>query len=275
MPRRTDVIYRYDGSFEGLLCCVYRSYYERELPAGIESAGAEQMQLYAAIDVETDIAHSARVARAIREKISPQAYGLVRRAYFTCLEEREMHILRFLRLGFAKGGAVMQMTADARVNIIYRAVRNLALEKDHMSGFLRFSDYGGILFAQIEPKNDLLPLMAAHLRSRFGGEKYVVYDRAHGRALVHGDGTDALIELDGFEPPPADGAERHIRGLWRRFYDTVAVEGRENPRCRMSHMPKRFWKNMTEFQNEKDSPERTALASDTVLQLLQLGEPKL
>ena len=52
--------------------------------------------------------------------------------------------------------------------------------------------------------------------------------------------------------------ERAWRGLWRRFYDTIAIEGRENPRCRMTQMPKRFWGTMTEFQNETE--ERKELA---------------
>ncbi|MFQ7855321.1 MAG: DUF4130 domain-containing protein [Eggerthella lenta] len=46
--------------------------------------------------------------------------------------------------------------------------------------------------------------------------------------------------------------------MWRRFYDTIAIEGRENPRCRMTQMPKRFWGTMTEFQNEPE--ERKELA---------------
>ena len=52
--------------------------------------------------------------------------------------------------------------------------------------------------------------------------------------------------------------ERDFRRLWRRFYDTIAIEGRENPRCRMTQMPKQFWGTMTEFQNEPE--ERKELA---------------
>ena len=41
------------------------------------------------------------------------------------------------------------------------------------------------------------------------------------------------------------------RRLWRRFYDTIAIRERENPRCRMTNMPKRFWGTMTEFQPDE------------------------
>ena len=28
-----EVVYEYDGSFDGLLCCIYESYTQKELPA--------------------------------------------------------------------------------------------------------------------------------------------------------------------------------------------------------------------------------------------------
>ena len=61
--------------------------------------------------------------------------------------------------------------------------------------------------------------------------------------------------VDDFHISAPGQEERDFRALWRRFYDTVAIQGRENPRCRMTHMPKRFWGDMTEFQREEnDAP---------------------
>ena len=40
---------------------------------------------------------------------------------------------------------------------------------------------------------------------------------------------------------PPDETEKRYRRLWRCFYDTIAIRERENPKLRMSHMPKRFW----------------------------------
>ena len=48
---------------------------------------------------------------------------------------------------------------------------------------------------------------------------------------------------------PPDEAEARYRLLWKRFYDTIAIRERENPRCRMTNMPKRYWGTMTEFQD--------------------------
>ena len=64
--------------------------------------------------------------------------------------------------------------------------------------------------------------------------------------------------MEAFRAAAPGREERDFRRLWRRFYDTIAIEGRENPRCRMTQMPKRFWGTMTEFQNEPE--ERKELA---------------
>ena len=45
-----------------------------------------------------------------------------------------------------------------------------------------------------------------------------------------------------------DQAELQCQALWRRFYQTIAIPARHNPKCRMSHMPKRYWDNLPEMQ---------------------------
>jgi hypothetical protein len=45
MHQRADVVYVYDGTFEGLLCSVLACYEYREAPAGIQPSDAAQMTL--------------------------------------------------------------------------------------------------------------------------------------------------------------------------------------------------------------------------------------
>ena len=56
--------------------------------------------------------------------------------------------------------------------------------------------------------------------------------------------------MEDFQLGPAGERELAYRRLWRSFYDTISIQGRENPRCRMTQMPKRYWGRMTEFQKE-------------------------
>lgn len=71
--------------------------------------------------------------------------------------------------------------------------------------------------------------------------------------LVSSPQIIAMLPLERLEAPVAGAEERLYRQLWTRFYDTVAIEGRYNPRCRMTQMPKRYWAMMTEFQPENQA----------------------
>ncbi|MBQ1602824.1 MAG: DUF4130 domain-containing protein, partial [Oscillospiraceae bacterium] len=66
------------------------------------------------------------------------------------------------------------------------------------------------------------------------------------------------VPLEHFEMAAPDETEAQYRRLWRRFYDTIAIRERENPRLRMSHMPRRFWGTMTEFQEENATPVKAS-----------------
>lgn len=253
MLDRPDLIYRYDGSFEGLMCCVYESFYKREMPLSIISREEAQQSLFEAREIVTDNAKAARVMKAVKEKISGEAMRLVYRAYLTDLRDREVHILRFLVLGFKCGAKVLKMLTDDRVAILYKAVTRLGNEAELLRGFVRFSDFGGGLVATIEPKNSVLPLLKHHFMSRYPGGSFIIYDKTHRLALVVYKGQSRIVQADDFVPPSPEMDELRYRAMWKRFYNTIAVEGRENPKCRMSHMPKRYWAHLTEMQEISDS----------------------
>lgn len=254
MPYRTDVNYLYDGSFQGLLTCVFESFTRRELPERIESRPSDQMSLLDTHVVETDREKAARVLNSIPEKIGPRALRLVYHAYLSCLADKERQILDFLRLGYQKGSQALSMLAYPCVLALCKAERALLQEADHYRGFVRFSDYGGILVAIIRPKNSVLPKLKRHFCDRFSQERFLIWDKTHGLCLIHGQHRSEIFPCFDFRPPAPEERERYFRNLWRGFYNSTGITQRENLRCRMSHMPKRFWDQLPElFQPEPAS----------------------
>jgi probable DNA metabolism protein len=247
MPDGTDVTYRYDGTFDGLMCCVFESFERREIPRAVIAPGEEQLSLFESREIETDAVRANRVKDAMPVKIGADALDFVQRAFLTCLEEKERRIILFLHKGFRYGGRVMDMIADDMVDRLAKAVRHLGNEAHLLSGFIRFSIYGDVMAAVITPKNFVLPLLAPHFAGRYPGENFLIYDKTHEAALIHENGNMRVCNVKHFVMPAPDEEELRFRRMWRMFYDTIAVEGRYNPKCRMSHMPKRYWENMTEF----------------------------
>ena len=256
MPDRSNLIYLYDGSFDGLLCCVFESYDKKEIPADIFSPDTVQTVLLPQKEVVTDPKKSARVLISIPKKMGADALDFIRHAFLTCLPQKELYILLFLRMGFRFGPSVMNMLADDVVNTLFKAVKHLNNEAHLLKGFIRFSVFNGALAAAIEPKNIVLPLLTLHFRERYPEERFLIYDRTHAMALIYQPYRAEIIPVDDLQLPEPDEEERAFRELWRLFYNTIEVQGRHNPKCRMSHMPKRYWKYMTEFgAGQKSRPD--------------------
>ena len=243
-----EMIYIYDGTFEGLLCCIFDSYANKEVLTAITNDEDAAPTLFPTRAISTDAAHAARVLRKLH-KLSPWGEELVRRGYLTCMEDKEIRIYRLVAKLLREGPGFLRDFSDETLHPVAAAVRHLNGEAHLLKGFVRFSELGGVLGSEIEPKNRVLPILRGHFCSRYQNEKFFIYDRTHHEALFYAAGKAVIRPLADFQMAPPDETEANYRLLWKRFYDTIAIKERENPRLRMSNMPKRYWNTMTEFQD--------------------------
>lgn len=273
MDRTANVRYLYDGTFDGLLCCVYESVYSREVPADICARAQAQPCLMEDRWIETDAERAQRVYRSIPKKICREAAELVRDVFCSCARDREWLILRFLLMGYRLGQQAYFMRGHAWVSPLFDAQRHLKNEAHLLLGFVRFSESGGVLTAQITPKNFVLPYIAGHFCRRLGVQPFLIWDKTHGAAFLREGGRARLFALDALELPAPDAPEAQFRALWRRFYDAIAIAQRENPTCRRTHCPMRYWENMTEFA--PDAPAQAALEQTAQAALEQTAQAAL
>ena len=133
---------------------------------------------------------------------------------------------------------------------LLKAVRHLEGEVHLLKGFVRFSDFDGMLAGEIRPKNRVLPLLQYHFCDRMYNEVFLLYDRTYREALVHRPGQQAIVPMEEFKMAAPSENEAQYRRLWKRFYDTIEIKERHNPKLRRTHMPQRYWETMTEFQDE-------------------------
>lgn len=273
------ILYRYDGSFEGLLCCVYDSYTARQPATDIQPMREAQSTLYPAREVETNEANAARVYVSLEKKLGAQGRDLVTTAFLYGGEEKAFDLYRFIVMGYRVGPSVAYMLGDELVSRVHKMSRAVRHEAHLLTGFIRFSQYStgelsmlpqsgeapralqklsgkgasryipsGALAAVIDPKHRVLPLISRHFCSRYPEEHFLIFDKTHRQALVYQPHSASLLELDSLELPPAEEEEALCRRLWKGYYDAISIKARENPKCRMSHMPKRFWGNLTEME---------------------------
>ena len=224
--------------------------------------------LYDERAVETDEALARRVYRRLVKRLGKGGMEFITQGFLTTIDHKERRLCEIIELGLRTGPGVERRIGHEQVLQVSGAVRHLQREVDHVLGFVRFADCGGVLAGAITPKNQVLPLLRIHFCDRLAGEHFLLFDKTHSQLLIHqpggengGRGRWAIIEAGDFTIPPPGEEERRYQDLWRRFYDTLAIPGRYNPACRQSHMPKRFWGDMTEFQSPAPAPAKGAVKS--------------
>ena len=240
-----DVVFQYDGTFDGFLCCVFESYVNKEFPIAF-SGDEECWSLYEVRYVVTEKGHAQRVYQSILRR-SRAAADIVRRGFLTCLPEKESHLYALIKKLYDEGPAFLRNTADPIYYPVARALRHMNGELEKLRGFVRFSDYSGVLGAEIEPKNRVLPLLRRHFCDRYANEAFFLYDRTHKELLVYADRHSRLLSVDSLQLALPCEEEVAFRRLWKRFYETVAIKERYNPRCQNTFLPKRYRGTMTEF----------------------------
>lgn len=245
MSHWPQVSVQYDGSFAGFLCCVAHCFQEREYPFYFLEA-EEQQSLYPLRQIETDEHEAKRVYADLKDGLSRAVRQTVEYAFLTCLPRRERHIFDYIYAHVYGKGIVDPL--DERVFLLTKAIRHMMGECEKLQGFVRFSDYQGLLVSEIEPKNRVLPLLRPHFCARFAKERFLIYDRTHREALCFAEGTWKMLPLDALELDAPDAEEERMRALWKQFYHSVSIRDRYNPRAQNTHLPKRYRAQMTEFQ---------------------------
>lgn len=253
--------YRYDGTFAGFLTCAWDALEGGTEPSAFLLPG-DGATLWEERRVAADQGRARRLYAALSRRVSPAFQKLIARGFLTCLPEKELALLTLIRRGLREGDRVRLDLSDpvmARVNL---ALTKMWTEWDHLKGFVRFSELDGVLVGEIEPKNRVLPILAPHFAARFSGERLALYDRTHREAFFSVEGKWKIIPVEEFQMGPAGAEERAFRAMWRKYYKSIAIEGRLNPKCQATHMPKRYRHMMTEFMVEEE--EQASLAAGTV-----------
>lgn len=239
--------YLYDGSFEGLLTCIYNHYYIKKA-SGIYVKGQYQSDFLSVCkEITTDLKKSEKVYHAIKTKISSQS---LKNAYYLFLSnyhEKENLILSYLIRAFKMGPSIDEHHSDPMIHQVHLISRKVSLEAHRFLGLLRFSDLNGTLYSIIEPDHDILVLLGDHFTDRLKNQNFIIHDKRRKKALwsKQGEWLISFYELnDGF----ISQKEQTYEKLWKHYYNHIAVEGRENDRLRKQYMPARYWKHLTELK---------------------------
>jgi probable DNA metabolism protein len=245
----------YDGTFEGLLTAVFEIYDRQLTQVNLQKAGVASQALFEdVLTVITDDSRANRVLKGLRQKLSATAVQRVYIAYLSGIENEENNLVGYMRYAFDAKQNIEEDYGNRYVNRISEIVKMMRREKHRMEAFVRFKKLqDGIYYAAIEPDFNVLPLLIRHFKSRYADQKWMIYDIRRNYGLYY-DLHDAGFVAMEFSSAAAAGNviaaygedEEAYQHLWKNYFKSVNIVSRKNTKLHIRHIPKRYWKHLTE-----------------------------
>jgi probable DNA metabolism protein len=245
----------YDGSFNGFLTAVFIGFEQKIAQADIQRKGQAQNGLFTETEtIFTNIDKAKRVWNGVRGRSN----NAIKSIYFAFLSEQKgiepllYHYIQ--KLMASKENKATDFSDDAVLKINQLAHR-VGREKHRMEAFVRFQlTKDEIYFANIEPDFDVLPLISKHFRSRYADQQWIIYDLKRKYGLFYNLQSVELISLD-LQDAHVNSLKRNAaftneeyayQDLWNNYFQSTNIKSRINKKLHTQHVPKRYWKYLSE-----------------------------
>lgn len=246
-----------DGSPEGVFTGIYQAY-ERKYDHSrtrIQIGEDDQPELFAHYStVEPDRERAEKVERTIRRRFGEECRDQILYALSSPEADRGQAVYQTLVRGLSGRvrGRLLECLSDPCIHRTFELARGAGNEIHHLMGFLRFEETDeGILFAEIGPKNSVVPFLMPHFSDRLPGENFIIHDRNRGLYGIHRAHTDWFLvsapQGRGKEALTFSGKEKQIQELFRFFCHKITIEERRNEKLQRQMLPLRFQEYMVEF----------------------------
>jgi probable DNA metabolism protein len=247
----------YDGTMAGFLSAIFEAYERRAVDkAGIAKAALATQDVFAyPVHIETDALKALRVWKGLSKKLSPAGLDAFYYCWLSELPGTENTLLAYARYAIASERSIEEDYGNKIVLEVSQNARKVWREKHRMEAFVRFRLLkDNIFFAAIEPDYDVLPLILPHFRSRYADQHWLIYDLRRRRGIYYSKDTEQVeeVEMEWQEgegnDSPYDEAEMGYQQLWQDYFKHTGIPERKNPKLHLRHMPRRYWRHLTEKQ---------------------------
>ena len=254
--RYSMTLLSYDSTFEGFLTAVFEIYeFKYSNPEIIKKDDLQQNLFADAIEIITDNSKSDRVIKKLNAQLESDG---VRSLIYAFLSEKPgIEDVLFNVINYSVENPKLNILKDfANDNVlqIVQLTKSVGREKHRMEAFIRFEQLkDGIYFAKIDPDFDVLTLIIRHFKNRYQDQKWLIYDlrRKYG---VYYDLKDIEIvsmdldikSLEDKNNQVFSETELNYQKLWWEYFDHTNIKERKNTKLHVQHVPKRYWKYLTE-----------------------------
>lgn len=246
----------YDGSFEGFLSAVFDVYEYRLGDVAFSHEENFQQPMFGRIHHSvSEEEKTQRVWKGLQQRISHHALKQVYRTFLSEIKDIEQVLLGYIRYAFSSRTAIEHDYSHPAVLTVVQTAKMVYREKHRMEAFIRFQlTKDDLYYAIVAPDFDVLPLIQKHFSDRYADQQWLIYDTRRKYGLYYDKEKVLSVSLD-FEADTADGEsirsiyneqEELYQKLWQQYFASVNIAARKNMKLHIQHMPKRYWRYLTE-----------------------------
>jgi probable DNA metabolism protein len=245
----------YDGTFEGLLTAVFELYERKLQHVKLFQGEYRNMALFEdVVNVITDDNKYQRVLAGLKKRLSPAGVQLLYVAWLSETKTCDEIIVGYIRHAFDSEQNIEEDFGNRYVLRLSEIVQMVRRERHRMEAFVRFQKLADDMFyAVVEPDFNVLPLLIRHFRDRYADQQWIIYDQHRKYGIHYNLHEVEYVEID-FSRKNNNGKaaivfnedEGLYQHLWKNYFNSVNIASRKNTRLHLRHIPKRYWKHLTE-----------------------------
>ncbi|MDK2945405.1 TIGR03915 family putative DNA repair protein [Geotoga petraea] len=244
------MLIKYDNTIEGFYCVLYYVYKNKIKPQDITF---DQNTLFQTktLRIKTIQKISDYIFDWLNKKFSKKVHKKVYYVFLSNLPNKEVFIIKYLNL-INKFGEKLDKTYKSEViNVIKDYYKKVSFESHRFKGLIRFKELkNGYFYSIIEPDHNILPIISHHFSNRLTYENFIIHDTKRSFAYVHDNNIKDIVEIKNMDMNVDNfysDDEFIFQEAWKIYHKHLSIKERYNPKLQRNFMPKRYWKNLTEF----------------------------
>ncbi|WP_194851388.1 TIGR03915 family putative DNA repair protein [Nonlabens antarcticus] len=259
-------VLQYDGTFDGLMTTIFTIYQHKVKNPIIQAPAQQQDSLFGeAHEIITEPEKAQRVLNRMNELSSKQDMMEFYKAFLSEILGIENTLYQYCQQTFAAGKAPSGDYGNTTILKISQAAKMVGREKHRMEAFIRFHLIDeDLYYANCEPDFNVLPLIAQHFKNRYADQKWVIYDLKRDFGISYDLENVVEVTINFKDPTAKKGivnkagsstqlvtgsfreSENNYRDLWNQYFKSTNIESRKNMKLHLQHVPKRYWKYLSE-----------------------------
>jgi probable DNA metabolism protein len=251
-------IYVFDGSLEGLLTAVFE-FYERK-PGPIQLIAQQHFEpvlIDEVLEIDSDETKAKRVWEGLKKKIGGEWLLRFYKAFLSEEAATFQQLFYFACYIFDNPKGAENNFGHPAVLAVTQMEKSVNRERHRMKAFIRFQETAdGIFYAPIEPDFNVLPLISQFFKNRYADQQWIIYDLKRNYGLYYD--LEKVEEIVLEETPDMKVASDLLHGkeelyglLWNDYFKSTNIVARKNMKLHIRHVPKRYWKYLTEKRPER------------------------